>query len=74
MLFGTARGVLSAAVRLGIVGSYQAQRLQHDASRGLEAVLERSTALAPEEICQTAPTVDLLQAGHDRLYSRLFQS
>jgi urease accessory protein len=27
VLFGTARGVLSAAVRLGIVGSFEAQRL-----------------------------------------------
>ena len=30
ILYGTARGVLSAAVRLGIVGSYQAQQMQHD--------------------------------------------
>ena len=29
-LYGTARGVLAAAVRLGIAGSYEAQRLQHD--------------------------------------------
>ena len=74
VLYGTARGVLSAAVRLGIVGSYRAQRMQHEAEACLDATLETCAGLAAEEICQTAPIVDLLQGAHDRLYSRLFQS
>jgi urease accessory protein len=74
MLFGAARGVLSAAVRLGIIGSYHAQRLHHEASGDLNELLERSSALAAEDVCQTAPILDILQAAHDRLYSRLFQS
>ena len=74
MLYGTARGVLSAAIRLGIVGSYDAQRLQHAMGPWLEQMLDRSRDLQPEDICQTAPIIDLLQAGHDRLYSKLFQS
>ena len=74
VLYGAARGVLSAAVRLGIVGSYRAQRLQHEAESCLDATLEACAGLAPEEICQTAPIIDLLQGAHDRLYSRLFQS
>ncbi len=74
VLHGAARCVLSAAVRLGIVGSYQAQRLQHEAATRLEATLEKCRGLPPEAICQTAPIIDLLQGAHDRLYSRLFQS
>lgn len=74
VLYGAARGVLAAAVRLGIVGGFRAQRLQHEAGACLEATLETCAGLAPEEICQTAPIVDLLQGAHDRLYSRLFQS
>ncbi len=74
MLFGTARGVLSSAVRLGIIGSYDAQRMHHDAGRGLEQLLARCNTLAAEDVCQTAPVLDILHAGHDRLYSRLFQS
>ena len=73
-LFGTARGVLSAAVRLGIVGSYHAQRMLGDAGRDLRLLLECSRTLEAEDVCQTAPVLDLLQAAHDRLYSRLFQS
>lgn len=74
MLFGTARGVLSAAVRLGIIGSYDAQRMHHEAGRDLPELLERCDSLAADEICQTAPILDILQSAHDGLYSRLFQS
>ncbi len=74
VLYGAARGVLAAAVRLGIVGSFRAQQLQHEAEDCLDATLERCARVEPEEICQTAPIVDLLQGAHDRLYSRLFQS
>jgi urease accessory protein len=73
-LYGTARGVLSAAVRLGIVGSYAAQRLQHDSTVHLDAVFERCAPMRDAHVTQTAPILDLLQAAHDRLYSRLFQS
>ncbi len=73
-LFGAARGVLSAAVRLGIAGSYEAQRLQSACAPRLEEVAERCVTLTIDDLAQTAPLIDLLQAGHDRLYSRLFQS
>jgi urease accessory protein len=74
MLYGAVRGVLSAAVRLGIVGSFEAQRMQADCEPRLDAVLARCSALPAEDLTQTAPLADLLQACHDRLYSRLFQS
>ena len=74
VLYGTARGILSAAVRLGVVGSYQAQRMQHDVGEWLDVTLKHCAGLCAEEICQTAPVLDLLQGTHDRLYSRLFQS
>ena len=73
-LYGVARGVLSAAVRLGLIGSYEAQRLQHACGPRLDDVLDRCGAIGVEDVAQTAPVLDLLQAGHDRLYSRLFQS
>lgn len=74
VLFGAARGILSAAVRLGIIGTYEAQRLQHECGAPLEAMAARASALTLDDVAQTAPVIDLLQAGHDRLYSRLFQS
>ena len=73
-LFATTRGVLSAAVRLGSIGSYEAQRLQQGCMGTMDEVLERCSALDVDDLTQTAPLLDLYQAGHDRLYSRLFQS
>ena len=73
-LYGVARGVLSAAVRLGIAGSFEAQRLQHECSPWLDRIADRCGGLSIDDLAQTAPVLDLLQAGHDRLYSRLFQS
>jgi urease accessory protein len=73
-LFNTVRGVLAAAVRLGIVGSYDAQRLQYDCAPALERTLDRCRDLDERDAAQTAPILDLLQSAHDRLYSRLFQS
>jgi urease accessory protein len=73
-LFGAARAVLGAAVRLGIAGSFEAQRMQHESAAWLEEVARRCGELGRDDLAQTAPIPDLLQAGHDRLYSRLFQS
>ncbi len=73
-LFGAARAVVAAAVRLGIAGSFEAQRLQHASAGWLEEVARRCCTLSVDDLAQTAPVVDILQAGHDRLYSRLFQS
>jgi urease accessory protein len=73
-LYTTARGVLAAAVRLGLVGSFDAQRLQHECGPWLEEVAVRCRDLTTEHLAQTAPLIDLFQSAHDRLYSRLFQS
>jgi urease accessory protein len=73
-LFGVARGTLSAAVRLGIVGTMDAQRLLSECGSVLDLALERSEKLSMDDAAQTAPLIDLWQASHDRLYSRLFQS
>ena len=70
----TLRGVASAAVRLGIVGPYEAQRLQHRHAATMDSVLERCERLRPPDAVTVAPLLDLFGATHDRLYSRLFQS
>jgi len=74
VLYGTARGVLSAAVRLGIAGSYEAQRMQFECGPWLDALTERCAGLREHDLAQTAPVLELLQSRHDRLYSRLFKS
>src|SRR4051812_365899 len=73
-LFGTARGTLSAAVRLGITGTTDAQRILSERSEDLDRTIRRCSDLAIDDAAQTSPLIDLWQASHDRLYSRLFQS
>jgi len=73
-LFLTLRGVTSAAVRLGVVGSYEAQEIQASLADDLDEVVHRCGAVDPYEAAQTAPLIDLFQSTHDRLYSKLFQS
>jgi urease accessory protein len=73
VMFLTARGVLSASVRLGLAGSYEAQGLQSACASDIETLLARPIR-AVADLAQVAPLVDTFQGTHDRLYSRLFQS
>jgi urease accessory protein len=68
------RGVVSAAVRLGIVGPNEGQRIQGRHAGTLDAVLAQCRALTPDDAACVAPVFDALGATHDRLYARLFQS
>lgn len=65
-LFMSIRSILSAAVRLGIVGPIQAQQIQARFDIDIESI--------ETEPVQTSPLLDLVHGTHDRLYSRLFQT
>ena len=73
-LFINLRGGVSAAVRLGIVGPLVGQSIQHRLAAAGEHFARIAAGIEPDDVAQTAPVADLLQACHDRLYSRLFQS
>jgi urease accessory protein len=72
LLAQTVRGICAAAVRLGIAGTHEAQRLQRELAPLLDEVLGACAPLRSP--VQTAPLLDLFASTHDRLYSRLFQS
>jgi urease accessory protein len=72
-LFWQLRGIVSAAVRLGLVGPLEAQGVQARLASDAEAVAASEDA-APEGAAQTTPLLDLYQGHQDRLYSRLFRS
>ena len=73
-LHGVLRGVLSAAVRLGIVGPLEAQQIQADRAPLLDRLLASCMDLDVESAAQTSPLLELFGALHDRLDGRLFQS
>jgi urease accessory protein len=73
-VYTSCRSLLSAAVRLGLIGTTQAQRLLADGAEDLDRALARCSTVEADDAAQTAPLIDLWQSAHDRLYSRLFQS
>jgi urease accessory protein len=73
-LFIALRGWISAAVRLGIVGPMEGQSNQAGLLVSAEKAASDALQWTTELAAQTSPVTDILLAGHDRLYSRLFQS
>jgi urease accessory protein len=69
-LFMFVRSCLSSAVRLGIIGPLEAQKIQSQLPLQEESVANTSAEIP----VQTTPLLDLVQATQDRLYSKLFQS
>lgn len=74
LAFGHARSLVSAAVRLGALGPLEAQGVQRRLADVGEAAVVRAEAMPADEAHGSAPLVDLLQASHGKLYSRLFSS
>jgi urease accessory protein len=68
------RGLIAAAIRLGIVGPMQGQALQHRLNPRAQEILSQCEPLSVTEAAQTAPLLEVWQGTQDRLYSRLFQS
>lgn len=73
-LHGAARGILSAGVRLGLLGPIEAQCLHAERAALFDEVVESSRAITPERAAPTAPLLDMFAALHDRLDGRMFQS
>ena len=68
------RGVASAAVRLGVAGSHEAQRMQDASAPELDRVMVACAGLGIDALAQPAPLLEIFGGAQDRLYSRLFQS
>jgi len=73
-LFMTLRSLISSAIRLGIVGPMYGHAMQHEFSSLVTDLVDGFADSEATQTCQTAPLIELLQATHDRVYSRLFQS
>jgi urease accessory protein len=74
LLFMTLRGVISAAVRLGIIGPLEGQRIEFELGPEARALADKSRDLTTDDLFQTSPLIEVFGGTHDRLYSRLFRS
>lgn len=75
-LFGHVRAVLSAAVRLGVLGPYHAQGLlaSQEARDLVNEGVRRWSDVPWEDAGQGWPVGDLWVGRHECLYSRMFNS
>lgn len=73
-LFTSLRSLTSAAVRLSIVGPLAGQRIQYEVALELENLAAHAAETPIEAAAATNPLLEVCQAMHDRLYSRLFIS
>lgn len=74
-LFTTLRDVLSAATRLNVVGPLEAATCQRQLAVKAEELLREGRGRREVgEACGVAPIMELVQGGHDRLFSKLFSS
>ncbi|KAI1475821.1 UreF-domain-containing protein [Daldinia eschscholtzii] len=70
------KALVSAAVRAGLFGPYQAQRILagNEVQALLEEVIAREWETRVEEAGQNVPVMDLWIGRHELLYSRIFNS
>lgn len=73
-IFSTIRGVISAAVRLGSLGTFEAQGVQSSLYSDAEYLLGKFEGLSVDQAHISSPLVEIFQGCHDRLYSKLFTS
>ncbi|GFR25777.1 urease accessory protein F [Trichonephila clavata] len=73
-LFNCLRTIIASIVRLGKVGTIQAQHLQFEIQCCLDDILKRNWSLHPEESCISYPLTETLQNSHDTMFSKLFFS
>ncbi len=70
------KALLSAAVRAGVFGPYQSQKLlaSKEVQEQIEIVIEKEWATTIEDAGQYVPVMDLWLGRHELLYSRIFNS
>jgi urease accessory protein len=70
------RSTLSAAVRLGVIGPYQSQKILCDVEtrHKLRECMSRGCDMSTDDVAQTWPMLELLQGRQELLYSRVFNS
>ncbi|GAQ78555.1 urease accessory protein F [Klebsormidium nitens] len=73
-LFMALRDMTSAATRLNLIGPLEAAILQGALFPQAEAFAALYSDRPIEDARQTAPLLDIVQGGQDRLFSRLFRS
>jgi len=71
-LHGLVTSILSAAIRLSVLGHLQAQQVLLHLAPIMEQVLVTASGMNLEQMCSGTPSIDMAQMHHERLEQRLF--
>ncbi|PSB06516.1 urease accessory protein UreF [Pleurocapsa sp. CCALA 161] len=71
-LHGLVTSILSAAIRLGVLGHIQAQQILRSLAPDIEAVWSTAASMNLEQMWSCTPSIDLAQMQHPKLAQRLF--
>lgn len=64
--------ILSAAIRLGVLGHIHAQQVLRPLAADIEAVWLTAKSMNLEQMCSCTPLIDIAQMQHSKLPQRLF--
>jgi urease accessory protein len=73
-LYMSVRDQVASAVRLGMLGPQQSQSILKEVLDRVPEIVSRSRDRVFTQACKTAPMLEIAQAHHPRLYSRLFRN
>ena len=71
-LHGLVTSILSAAIRLGVLGHIQAQQILRPLAPDIESVWSTARSMNLEQMWSCTPSIDLAQMQHSKLAQRLF--
>ena len=73
-LYISLRDQMSAAIRLGLLGPHEAQCILKETVGQVNRTIDRVKDLSYDQAFKVAPALEIAQAHHPNLYSRMFQN
>ena len=73
-LHGLVTGLVSAAIRLGILGHLRGQKILLNLATDMETAYVTASSMNLDRMWSCTPTIDLAQMRHTKLNSRMFAS
>lgn len=72
LLYGSVAGIASAALRLGMIQHFEAQKVIHDLKPLMRDIAGESSTVPADEMWQFAPLMEIGQMRHEEMDARMF--
>ena len=72
LLYGFTVGMVGAALRMGIIEHFEAQKIIDSLKSEIANIVQKNINKSISEIWQFAPELDIVQITHERLYEKMF--